>query len=135
MASLTEAFDSVNSKANEKDRYENPQVFHRLRTEKINPKAGRHVLGLVGGNNVSVAWDQMTDLESDLRGITRPNTWSALREHLPPDGALIIRTNPKQNIAINSQGVNLPAVQAWAYPAVIAPQPFIKETCGAAEKY
>ena len=135
MASLTEAFDSVNSKANEQDNYENPQAFHRLRTEAVNPKAARHMLGLVGGNEVSVAWKDMTDIESDLRGTTRPNTWCALREHLPPDGAVIIRKNPKQNLVINSQAANLPAVQAWAYPAVIGPQPFKKETCGAPEKY
>ena len=135
MASLTEAFDSVNSKANERDSYENPQAFHRLVTEAVNPKSARHVLGLVGGNEVSVAWKQMTDLESDLRGTTRPNTWCPLREHLPPDGSLIIRTNPKQNIVIDSHATDLPAVQAWAYPGVVAPLPLKKETCGAPQKY
>jgi hypothetical protein len=135
MASLTEAFDSVNSKANERDNYENPQAFHRLVSEAVNPKAARHVLGLVGGNEVSVAWNQMTDIESDLRGTTRPNTWCTMREHLPPDGSVIIRRNPKQNIVIDSTATNLTPVQAWAYPAVIGPEPFRKETCGAPEKY
>ena len=135
MASLTEAFDSVNSKANEKDRYENPQAFHRLTSEVMSPKAARHVLGLVGGNEVSVAWNNMVDLESDLLGITRPNTWCTLREHLPPDGTVIIRRNPKQDVVIDSLATNLPPVQAWAYPAVIGPQPLKKETCGAPQKY
>jgi len=135
MASLTEAFDSVNSKANEQDNYENPQAFQRLRSEVMSPKAARHMLGLVGGNEVSVAWHQMTDLESDLRGTTRPNTWCATREHLPPDGDVIIRRNPKQTIVIDSQATNLPPVQAWAYPAVVGPKAFRKETCGAPEKY
>jgi len=93
------------------------------------------MLGLIGGNEVSVAWQQMTDVESDLRGITRPNTWGTMREHLPPDGPVIIRKNPKQNIVIDSQATNLPPIQAWAYPAVIGPEPFRKETCGAPEKY
>jgi hypothetical protein len=57
------------------------------------------------------------------------------REHLPPDGPTIVRKNPKQSIVIDSQATNLPPVQAWAYPAVVAPQPFKKETCGRAEKY
>jgi hypothetical protein len=68
MAELAQAFESVNSKANERDSYENPQAFHRLRSEVVSPKAARHMLGLVGGNEVSVAWQNMTDIESDLRG-------------------------------------------------------------------
>jgi hypothetical protein len=135
MAQLAEAFDSVHSKANERDDYENPQAFHRLRTEVVNPKAARHVLGLVGGNEVSVCWEQKTDIESDLRGTTRPNSWCASRKHLPPHSSIIIRKNPKQPIVIESEAANLQSVQAWAYPAVVAPRPFHKETCGRPEKY
>ena len=135
MARLTEAFDSINSKANERDNYENPQAFHRLVSEVISPKASRHVLGLVGGNEVSVAWENKTDVESDLRGTTRPNTWCASRQHLPPNSSIIIRKNPKQPIVIETEATNLAGIQAWAYPAVVGPEPFRKETCGRPEKY
>jgi hypothetical protein len=29
----------------------------------------------------------------------------------------------------------LPQVQMWAYPAVLAPEPFVIETCARPEKY
>ena len=135
MAKLAKAFDSVISKASERDNYENPQTFHRLRSEVVSPKAARHMLGLVGGNDVSVAWEQKTDIESDLRGTTRPNSWSTERHHLPPHSSIIIRKNPKQPIVIQSEPANLAPIQAWAYPAVVGPQPFKKETCGRPEKY
>ena len=41
-----------------------PQKFYH-------PNASRHALGLVGGNDVSVASGNLVDIESDLRGTTR----------------------------------------------------------------
>jgi len=41
-----------------------PQKFYH-------PNASRNALGLVGGNDVSVASGNLVDLESDLRGVTR----------------------------------------------------------------
>ena len=74
MAPLSEAYDSVNKRANDQDNYENPQTFDRLAYEVVHPKATRHMLGLVGGNEVQlglhggnhyVAWSSMADIESD----------------------------------------------------------------------
>lgn len=39
--------------------------------------------GLIGGNNVSVTRNNMVDLESDLWGITRPNSTCPERKYIP----------------------------------------------------
>ena len=136
MAALSEAYDSVNSKAARQDPYENPQTYQRFNAEVEHPKAARHILGLVGGNDVSFVKTNWPDVESDLRGITRPNTDCAARKHLPPDSYSVTRTNPKvEKFHLDMTPINRPEVQMWAYPAVIAPEPLKKETCGAPHKY
>jgi hypothetical protein len=144
MAPLSEAYDSVNKRANDQDNYENPQTFDRLAYEVVHPKAARHMLGLVGGNEVQLglhggkhsdAWASMTDIESDLRGTTRPNTECATRKHLPNSGSLIVRKNPKQNVVIETKTTPLNDAQFWAYPSVVGPKPFKNETCIKPEKF
>ena len=135
MAALSEAYESVNLSAHRQDPYENPQTYQRLATEGAHPKPSRHMLGIVGGNEVSLAKGNTADVESDLKGITRPNTDSTSRHHLPPTSQVIDRKNPKQNITIDSTPVPMKASQMWAYPAVMAPEPLRKETCGGPEKY
>lgn len=135
MASLSEAYESVNSTAHRQDPYENPQAFYRLVTEVESPRPTRHILGVVGGNEVALARGNTSDLESDLKGITRPNSDSAARHHLPSSSPLISRVNPKQNINIDSTPVPMKTSQMWAYPVVLAPEALRKETCGGPEKY
>jgi len=94
------------------------------------------MLGLVGGNEVSRADGHMADLESDLLGITRPNTWGTDRQHLLQSNVdKISRENPKIHISINATPVSLPAFQQWAYPSVIGPIPLEKLTCVKPEKF
>jgi len=135
MAALSEAYQSVNLNAHRQDPYENPQTYQRLATEVEHPKPSRHILGIVGGNEVSLARGNTSDIESDLKGITRPNSDSTFRHHLPPTTQVIIRKNPKQNIMVDSTPVAMKASQMWAYPVVMAPEPLRKETCGGPEKY
>jgi hypothetical protein len=135
MASLTEAYDSVNETANKNDPFENPQAFHRLKSEAEHPKTARHVLGLVGGNEVSLTKTNWPDVESDLKGITRPNTDCASRKHLPVSGTLVVRKNPKNTFVMDTSKDHLPSVQMWAYPAVIGPKPLQTEVCVRPEKY
>jgi hypothetical protein len=135
MASITEAYDSVNKTANRNDPYENPQSFQRLRSEAEHPHTARHMLGLVGGNEVSLTKSNWPDVESDLKGITRPNTDCAARKHLPFSGDLVVRKNPKNNFAIDTSKDHLPAAQMWAYPVVIGPKPLVTEVCVRPEKY
>lgn len=135
MASLTEAYDSVNKTAPVIDAQENPQMYSRFAYEVEHEKAARHMLGLVGGNEVSLTKTNWPDIESDLKGITRPNSDSIERHHLPTKGAVIVRSNPKQTIQLDTTLQHLKPVQMFAYPSVIGPVPLVKETCGQPQKY
>jgi hypothetical protein len=114
---------------------ENPQRYDQLPEFVQHVKERRHILGIVGGNEVSRAEGSMADVESDLQGITRPNTWSTERHHLPPKDTKIRRENPKTQMTIDATPVALPAFQQWAYPSVIGPVPLEKETCMKPEKF
>jgi hypothetical protein len=135
MSALSEAFDSVNTTAARNDPYENPQTFYRLATEVEHPKPVRHILGIVGGNEVALSRGDTSDIESDLKGITRPNTNCTARHHLPDKNPVFTRTNPKQTITLDSTPVPMASAQFWAYPVVFAPEPLRKETCGQPHKY
>ena len=135
MASLTEAYDTVNTTARTQDAKENPQAYGRFNDEVEHPRPARHVLGLVGGNESAFVRTNWPDVESDLRGITRPNTFCPTRQHMPPEGPLLKRVNPKGAITIDTTPIKMREFQMWAYPAVIGPEPLIKETCGRPEKY
>ena len=136
MASLSEAFPAPNSAAALHEKSENPQRYDQLPEYVRHVKERRHILGLVGGNEVARAAGSVADVESDLQGITRPNTWSTERKHLPKDDASkIVRENPKLNMAIDATPVPLQNFQQWAYPSVIGPLPLEKETCYKPEKF
>jgi len=119
------------------ERQENPQSYDRLLQNYVSPYASRHELGTIAGNNVSMIKGNLTDLESDIRGITRINTHAPWRQYQAPlsDQDNIVRHNWKNTVQINTQPIHLPSHQMWAYAAVVAPQPFVKETCGRPEKY
>jgi len=134
MATLSEAFPAPNSAVLENA--ENPQKYEQLPEFVRHVKERRHILGLVGGNEVARAAGNSVDLESDLLGITRPNSDSTARHHLlQKDTSRIVRENPKANISIDATPVPLQVFQQWAYPAVLAPVPLEKESCGRPEKY
>lgn len=135
MASLTDAFQLPDVQHFEKK--ENPQAYDERSEYVQHVKAARHVLGLVGGNEVSIIKGSMVDLESDLQGITRPNTDCPGREHKPPTkgSTEIQRTNTKGSLTIDTTPLKLPVYQMWAYPVVIGPEPLVKESCARPEKY
>lgn len=135
MASLSEAFPAPNNDARLHEQTENPQSYDEFAAAVRHVKERRHILGLVGGNEVSRIAGNQTDLESDLQGITRPNSDCAARKHLPPSSDAIQRTNPKLKISIDAAPVHLAVYQQWAYPSVIGPEPLKKETCGQPHKY
>lgn len=137
MAALADAFPAPYQAAKLNEQAENPQARDEFAAAVRHTKEARHILGLVGGNEVSRIAGNQADLESDLLGITRPNTWSMERKHLPSDaqGAGITRTNPKINLSIDVSPVHLRPYQLWAYPSVVGPEPLRKETCGAPHKY
>ena len=132
--SYFEAYEIPSSHMFEKK--ENPQVFDRLVEEYQNDKSKRHILGLVGGNDVYEIKGSRVDLESDLMGITRANTWGTARKHLPsetPDS--INRDTPKEKISINATPVKREEFQMWSYPAVYAPLSFKIDSCMPKNKF
>ena len=132
--SYFEAYEKPSSHVFEKK--ENPQVYSRLRDETQHVKAKRHILGLVGGNEVYTIKGNRVDLESDLFGITRPYTWSTERKHLPstnPD--TIDRKNPKNVLNVEANPVAREEYQLWSYPSVFAPPSFKKESCMLKNKF
>ncbi len=116
---------------------ENPQMYPMTRFVYTSPDPKRHELGLVAGNNVSVISGNMMDLESDLRGITRPNTFAPWRKYQPPQPSekSIVRNNTKGDLTIDKTPVHLPTYQMWAYPAVYAPVKLQTNVCGSPQKY
>jgi hypothetical protein len=119
------------------EKKENPQNYNYLTSQFVNPVPQRHILGMVGGNDVSLIKGNMVDLESDLRGINIPNTYCPKRQYQQPPKHQdeITRNNLKTNLQINVKKTHLPTYQMWAYPAVVAPEPFKNEVCIKPEKY
>ena len=74
LSNVTDAYGPLLTSHWEKD--ENPQHYDDLTSQYVNPRPQRHILGIVGGNEVSLIKGNMVDLESDLRGITIPNTFA-----------------------------------------------------------
>lgn len=117
------------------EKKEDPQHYDYLESQTVNPVPQRHILGIVGGNEVSLIKGNMVDLESDLRGITIPNTFAPWRQYQPPQDNEIIRDNTKGFVKINVNKAHVPSYQMWAYPEVIAPEPMVNEVCIRPEKY
>jgi len=134
MSSLTEAFAT---EPHPWEKKENPQKYTYLASEYISPNPKRHILGLVGGNEVSVAEGNVVDVESDLRGINLPNTFAPWRKYQPPpvNQREIKRDNVKIKLSIDVAPMHLPVYQMWAYPGMPTPLPIKNEVCKNPEKY
>jgi hypothetical protein len=119
------------------EKKEDPQHYDYLTSQFVNPTPQRHILGIVGGNDVSLIKGNMVDLESDLRGINIPNTFCPWKQYQPPPKGQkeIVRDNRKIDIKIDVQKAHLPVYQMWAYPAVVAPEPIKNQVCVKPEKY
>jgi hypothetical protein len=135
MTSLNEAFQPTAEHPWEST--ENQQRYTYQVTQRINPTPQRHILGLVGGNEVSLIKGNMVDLESDLRGINIPNTFCPQRQYQPPNptSSTLERANLKTHQSIDIRPQHLPTYQMWAYPGMPAPTPLKSEVCANPEKY
>jgi hypothetical protein len=113
------------------------QNYSAAENNLASPQAKRHILGLVGGNEVSRMAGNPQDIESDLRGLTRPLTNCPDREYKPmmAEQEKLVINNRKTNLAIDLRPVHLPEYQMWGYAPTFAPMPLRKETCGRPEKY
>lgn len=139
MSSLQEVYgDFTDNTVKIDEKAENPQMYDYIATTYIHPEPRRHILGIVGGNEVSLIKGNMVDLESDLRGINIPNTFCPWRQYQAPTvphPKEIVRNNTKIRLSIDTAPKHLPAYQMWAYPAVAAPLPIVSQTCRNPEKY
>jgi len=113
------------------------QNYSYVENNLVSPPAKRHVLGLVGGNEVSQLVGNPQDIESDLLGLTRPLTNCPSREYKPTlaNQQTLVVNNRKTHLAIDIRPVHLPEAQMWAYPVTYAPLPLRKQTCGSPQKY
>jgi hypothetical protein len=119
------------------EKKENPQHYDDLTSQMVHPLPQRHILGFVGGNEVSLIKGNMVDLESDLKGINIPHTFCPSRQYQRPEKGQkeIVRNNVKGDVKIDVEPVHLPVYQMMAYPAVMAPLPMVNEVCVRPEKY
>ena len=104
-------------------------------------KPTRNALGLVGGNDVSVTSAPMTDVESDLLGITRPNTKCNYKQYVPecalgglnacpnwPSGIRYTNATTGEKRFLPTQPKHLPTSQMISYQGVNYPTGFVQET-------
>jgi len=113
------------------------QNYSANENKLASPTPKRHILGIVGGNEVSQLAANPQDIESELRGLTRPLTGCPSREYKPTlaDQSTLVINNRKTHMAIDLRPIHLPEVQMWAYPVTYAPLPLKKEGCGSPQKY
>jgi len=116
---------------------ENTSYYHEFTQQWESPTPKRHVLGLVGGNEVSKTAGNQQDIESDLKGITRPFTHSPKYEHQPvaENASKLKIVNRKTEMVIDIRPVNLEEYQMWGYAAAYKPLPLQKERCGAPSRF
>lgn len=122
------------------EKKENPQTYELLPSYGEHPRPSQHILGIVGGNEVPYKNRQgQVEVESDLRGITRANTFCPQRQHQPSQGRgnvhEIQRDTPKQKVSISVYTQPLKQSQFWAYPASLAPERLQIETCMSKHKF
>lgn len=138
---LTEAMETIGTLDKHGwEKKENPQAYNLMPSYAEHPRPSQHILGIVGGNEVPYKNRLFqVDAESDLRGITRANTFCPKRQHSPRDAATeaisIQRNTPKEKVIIPLHKEPLKNSQMWAYPATLAPEAMTIESCLRPEKY
>lgn len=119
------------------EKKENPQAYDRINEYNEHPKPRQHMLGIVGGNEVPYNGRlNQVEVESDLRGITRHNSFCPKRKHAPPlpSAKSITRSSPALNVTVHPYTTPLEQAQMWAYPATLAPEPIVLQMCVRPEK-
>lgn len=119
------------------ERSENPQTYVENVWTQVHKEPARHMLGLIGGNAVSLPKGNMVDVESDLRRLNYPLTASPGRQYQAPplNQTNLYRKSTKGSVNINVQPRHLPSIQMWPYAPTFAPVPMNVKQCGRPEKY
>ena len=116
---------------------ENPQRYSRMSSVYVHKEPARHMLGLIGGNAVSLPQGNIVDVESELLGLNFPLTQCPARQYQPPPvrQSVLYRKSTKGAVSINVAPRHLPEIQMWPYQATFAPIPMKVTQCGRPEKY
>jgi hypothetical protein len=119
------------------EKQENPQGYTETPFAYVHKEPARHMLGLVGGNAVSLPRGNMVDVESDLRRLNFPLTKSPERQYQAPPlkQTVMERKSVKGSQSIDVRQRHLPSIQMWPYAASFAPVPMKVVQCGRPEKY
>ena len=119
------------------EKTENTQVYVNDPFCYVHKEPSRHILGLVGGNEVSLPTGSMVDVESDLFRLNFPLTKCPAREYQPAPKvqSSIARKSVKGSVVIDVKPRHLPAMQMWSYSATFSPVPMNVRECGRPEKY
>ena len=134
--------------------------YSQIPQKYFHPNPSRNALGLVGGNDVSIASGNLVDVESDLRGTTRDLSNAPSKKYQPycPLGsneplhgirnpATMLSSmqsecpgGPKQLVfteratgqvrVVATEGRHLPTKQYVSYPGVPAPEKLVQDVYG-----
>ena len=108
--------------------------YTQIPQKYYHPNGARHALGLVGGNDVSVASGNLVDIESDLRGTTRdlsndPKRQFQKTEALRP--IVYVERSTGKARKVDTAPRHLETKQMFSYPGVPAPTPLVQDVhCG-----
>ena len=108
-----------------------PQKFYH-------PNASRLALGIVAGNDVSVASGNLVDVESELFGRTRDLSNAPSRKYQPTsnDQRLMFVERPTGKVrVIDTSPRHLPTKQMVSYPGVPAPAPLVQDVYGSSWRF
>ena len=106
--------------------------YTQIPQKYYHPKASRLALGIVGGNDVSVASGNLVDIESDLFGTTRDLTNAPSRKYQRTSGPIVFVDRATGRVrTVDTAARHLPTKQMVSYPGVPAPSPFVQEVFGA----
>jgi hypothetical protein len=134
--------------------------YTQIPQKYYHPNAGRNALGLIGGNDVSLASGNLVDIESDLRNVTRDLSNAPSRQYLPtcalspapqggPSGVTerlcglgplpsstctkpLVFTDRATGkvVSVATAPRHLPTIQMMSYPGVPMPDPLVQNVYG-----
>ena len=128
--------------ANVRDQQSADAYSYVLIPEKwSNPNKCRNALGMVGGAEVSHVKGNLVDLESDLKGITRPQSKCNAKQYVPncplgggdcpdyPNSISYVDKSTGEKRSVDTEPNHLRTCQTWSYPGTPVPRPYGQETC------
>jgi hypothetical protein len=113
--------------------------YSQIPQKYFHPNPSRNALGLVGGNDVSIASGNLVDVESDLRGTTRDLSNAPSRKFqksmgandVAPQNIVFVERATGRVRTVDTTPRHLPTRQMVSYPGVPAPAPLVQDVYGA----